>query len=155
MKDMRRKEKEIKEPAAIEAIIQKATVCRLGLSEGQFPYVVPMCFGYQNSVVYLHGALQGRKIDIIKQNPNVCVEFESHAEIVKAERPCNWSMRYQSVIGFGKAELLQDLAEKRKALNVIMRQYYDRPFCFEDDYLKSAAVIRVEINCMTGKQSGF
>ncbi len=152
---MRRKEKEIKEKTAIEAVIQKSTVCRLGLSDGRFPYVVPMCFGYKDSAVYLHGALKGRKIDIIKENPNVCVEFESHAEIVKAEKACSWSMKYQSVIVFGKAELLQRLDEKCKALNIIMRQYYDRAFVFEDDYLSATAVIRIEIQHMTGKQSGF
>ncbi|MBC2716629.1 MAG: pyridoxamine 5'-phosphate oxidase family protein [Desulfobacteraceae bacterium] len=152
---MRRKEKEITERSAIEAVIFKSTVCRLGLSGGKFPYVVPMCFGYKDSNLYLHGALKGRKIDTIKENPNVCVEFESHAEIVKAEIPCNWGMKYQSVISFGKAELLQSLDEKRKALNVIMRQYYDRTFVFEDAYLTATAVIRIEVQYMTGRQSGF
>jgi uncharacterized protein len=106
-------------------------------------------------MLYLHSALKGRKIDILRENSNVCVEFESHAEIVKADTPCNWGMKYQSVIGFGNAELLQNFDEKRKALNIIMRQYYDRTFVFEDDYLKATAVIRIEIQHMTGKQSGF
>jgi nitroimidazol reductase NimA-like FMN-containing flavoprotein (pyridoxamine 5'-phosphate oxidase superfamily) len=62
-------------------------------------------------------------------------------------------MQYQSVIGFGKAVLLENVNEKRKALNIIMRQYSDRTFRFDDAALKKAAVIKVEIESMTGKQS--
>jgi nitroimidazol reductase NimA-like FMN-containing flavoprotein (pyridoxamine 5'-phosphate oxidase superfamily) len=152
---MLRKEKEITEKSAIEAVIQKSIICRLGLYDGKFPYVVPMCFGYKDNILYLHGALKGKKIDVIRQNPNVCVEFESCAEIVKAEIPCRWGMRYQSVIGFGTADLLKDLDEKQKALNMIMIQYGDQAVDFKRAFLNKTNVIRVVIDHMTGKQSGF
>jgi nitroimidazol reductase NimA-like FMN-containing flavoprotein (pyridoxamine 5'-phosphate oxidase superfamily) len=150
---MRRKEKEITEKAAIEAIIKKSLVCRLALSDNNSPYIVPLCFGYKDKVLYFHGSQKGKKIDIIKKNQKVCFEFDTNTEIVKAEDACRWSMRYRSVIGFGKAVLLEDLDEKRKALNIIMSQYSDRTFQFDDAILKKTAVIKLEIESMTGKQS--
>jgi len=150
---MRRKEKEITEASAIEAIIKKSLVCRLALSEANFPYIVPLSFGYRDKILYFHGPLKGKKIDIIRKNQNICFEFDINTEIVKAEDACHWSMKYQSVIGFGKAVLLEDLDEKRKALDIIMSQYSDGTFQFDDAILKKTLVIKVEIESMTGKQS--
>ncbi len=150
---MRKKEKEITEASAIEAIIKKSLVCRLALSEGNFPYIVPLSFGYRDKMLYFHGPLKGKKIDIIKKNQNICFEFDVNTAIVKAEDACHWSMKYQSVIGFGKAVLLEDIEEKRKALNIIMSQYSDGTFQFNDDTLKKSGVIKVEIESMTRKQS--
>ncbi|RLC30812.1 MAG: pyridoxamine 5'-phosphate oxidase family protein [Deltaproteobacteria bacterium] len=152
---MRRKEKEIVDRSVIEAVIQRSTICRLGLSDGRFPYVVPMCFGYKENTLYLHSALKGKKTDIIRKNPNVCVEFEYDAAIVRKKIPCRWGMKYQSVIAFGKAELLHRLDEKQKALNIIMKQYGSQAFIFEDAALAATAVIRIEITDITGKQSGY
>jgi len=150
---MRKKEKEITEVSAIEAIIKKSLVCRLALSDDNSPYIVPLCFGYRDRVLYFHGSLKGKKIDIIRKNKNICFEFDINTEILKAEDACHWSMKYKSVIGFGKAVLLEDLDEKRKAFNIIMSQYSDRTFQFNDATLKGTVVIKVEIESMTGKQS--
>jgi len=152
---MRRKDKEITEPAAIRAVIEKATVCRLGMVDGNQPYIVPVCFGYHDNVLYFHSASKGRKIDLLRKNPNVCIEFDLLAEPIESENACDWSMRYQSVIGFGKAVFIEDLDEKRKALGIIMAQYTDREFQFPEKMLKATRVFRVEIEQVTGKQSGI
>jgi len=152
---MRRKDKEISDESAIKSIIEKANVCRLGMVDGDKPYIVPLCFGYHDKVLYFHGTLQGRKIDLIRKNPNVCFEFDLISEPVESENACDWSMKYQSVIGFGKAAFIESPDEKRKALSVIMAQYSERLFQFPENMLKATAVIKVEIDSMTGKQSGF
>ena len=150
---MRRSEKEIKDKAAIEAVIQEASVCRLGLCMDGFPYVVPLNFGYRENTFYFHGSLKGKKIDIIRKNPNVCVELDIPLKIVAAEDACFWGMHYKSVIGFGRAVILEDMAEKRNGLNVIMAHYSDKAFSIDDQFLEATAVIKVEIERMTGKQS--
>jgi nitroimidazol reductase NimA-like FMN-containing flavoprotein (pyridoxamine 5'-phosphate oxidase superfamily) len=150
---MRRKEKEITEVSAFEAVITKSLVCRLALSDDNSPYIVPLCFGYKDKVLYFHSSQKGKKIDIIKKNPKVCFEFDTDTQIVKAEDACRWTMKYRSVIGFGKAQLLNETEEKRKALNIIMNQYSDGTFHFDDAILKKTLVIKVEIESMTGKQS--
>jgi len=152
---MRRNDKEIAEKPTIEAIIRKSLVCRLALSEETRPYVVPLCFGYQDNTLYFHGAPEGRKMDMIRENSTVCFEFDTGTEIVKGEEACNWGMRYQSVIGFGKAILVDDIEEKRKALGIIMSQYSGTSSSFPEDVLAHTAVIKVEIESMTGKQSGY
>ena len=152
---MRRKDKEISDESAIKSIIEKANVCRLGMVNGNTPYIVPLCFGYHDNVLYFHGSLKGQKIDLIRKNPNVCFEFDLITEPVESENACDWSMKYQSVIGFGKAVFIESSDEKWKALSVIMAQYSNRLFQFPENMLKATAVIKVEIESMTGKQSGF
>ena len=69
---MRRKDKEITDIKEIESILQGAQVCRLGMADNNMPYVIPVCFGYKEHTVYIHSASEGRKIDTLKKNPNVC-----------------------------------------------------------------------------------
>jgi nitroimidazol reductase NimA-like FMN-containing flavoprotein (pyridoxamine 5'-phosphate oxidase superfamily) len=152
---MRKKDKEISDESGIRAIIEKANVCRLGMVNGNKPYIVPLCFGYHDNVLYFHGSLKGQKIDLIRKNPNVCFEFDLITETMESENACDWSMKYQSVIGFGKAVFIESSDEKRKALSIIMGQYSDRLFLFPENILKVTAVIKVEIESMTGKHSGF
>jgi len=150
---MRRKEKEITEESDIESIIKRSLVCRLALSDGDKPYIVPLCFGYKDKALYFHGAYEGRKMDILKKNQMVCFEFDIDTEIIEAENPCHWSMKYLSVIVFGKAVFLESFDEKKKAIDIIMSQYSDREFQFPDIAIERTAVIKVEIERMTGKQS--
>ena len=152
---MRRKEKEISERSGINAILKKATVCRLAMVNGDKPYIVPLCFGFQDDVLYFHSGLKGQKIDCIRNNPNVCFEFDLIGGPKEAEEPCSWGITYQSVIGFGQAVFVEDSDEKHKALNIIMAQYSDQPFQFPQNKVDATAIIRVEIESMTGKHSGF
>lgn len=152
---MRRSEKEITDESALKAVIQQSLVCRLGLSDGYQPYVVPLNFGYEDGFLYFHAALEGRKIEMIRRNNCVCFEFDINAEIVESQEVCDWGMRYRSVIGFGKADILDDLEEKGRALEIIMRQYSDRSFIFPEESVARTAVIKVAIESMAGKQSGY
>ncbi len=152
---MRRKEKEIRDPAAVEAVLRAARVCRLGLSDGDQPYIVPLCFGYREGVLYFHGAREGKKIDLLRKNPRVCFELDGPADLLEGGTPCEWSMRYRSVVGFGRARLVEGAEEKTEALGIIMGQYAHGPFRFPASRVAATAVIRVDIDRMTGKQSGF
>ena len=69
---MRRSDKEINDPKTILRIIEEAEVCRIALSDGEKPYIVPMNFGYKDNSLYLHSASEGEKIDILKSNNNIC-----------------------------------------------------------------------------------
>jgi nitroimidazol reductase NimA-like FMN-containing flavoprotein (pyridoxamine 5'-phosphate oxidase superfamily) len=152
---MRRKEKEIIEKSEIEAVIHKAIVCRVALSDDNIPYIVPLCFGHQDNTIYVHGSLEGRKVDILQKNHNVCFEFDINTEIVEAENACKWGMKYKSVIGFGKAFFLKEPDDKRRALNIIMKKYSDGPSQFSEKAINRTTVIKIVIESMTGKQSGY
>jgi uncharacterized protein len=150
---VRRNDREITDQAEIEAILREAQVCRLGLADGDGPYIVPMCFGYEDGVIYLHSAHEGQKITMIRANPRCCFEVDQCNGIVKGKNACSWGMRYRSVIGLGRATILTDPAEKKHGLNCIMRQYQGGTHEFSDDDVRSVAVIRVDIESMTGKMS--
>ena len=152
---MRREDKAIHDRDEIEAIIRGALACRLALSDDNRPYVVPLCFGYENNTLYFHSATEGRKVEILKKNSNVCFEFDIDHEVVQGEKPCKWSMKYRSVIGFGKGSLVENLEEKRKGLDAIMKHYSGRSFAYVEPAIESTVIIKVEIESMTGKKSGY
>lgn len=152
---MRRKDKEIADDSAVWAVAAQSQICRLAMVDGDSPYVVPLCFGIAENVLYFHGAARGRKIDLIRKNPKVCVEFDQPLGIVASESACRWSMKYQSVIGFGRASLVEDPKVKRKALDLIMSRYVDEGFSYPEERIKATAVIKVDIEKITGKQSGL
>jgi nitroimidazol reductase NimA-like FMN-containing flavoprotein (pyridoxamine 5'-phosphate oxidase superfamily) len=152
---MRRKEQEITDRAAVESIIAKSKVCRLALSINDQPYIVPLCFGYEDNALYFHTAREGKKIDILKKNDRVCFEVDCDHELVTNETACKWSMKYRSVVGFGKASLLDDPEAKRKALDSIMQHYRGRPSDYSTAIMEKMLVIKVEIESMTGKYSGW
>lgn len=152
---MRREDQEITDIASIEDIIGKGQVCRLALSENERPYIVPLCFGYKDNNLYFHTAREGKKLEIIKKNNNVCFEIDIDQELVKGKKACNCSMKYRSVIGFGKAELIEAIELKRRALNIIMQNYYEGFFKYPEESIKNTAIIKVEIESMTGKKLGY
>ncbi len=150
---LRRKEKEIKSRNKIYKIIKQSRVCRLAMVDKDMPYIVPMNFGYKNKCLFFHCAKQGKKIDLIKKNNNVCFEFDQLIKIKKTKLACSWGLEYKSVIGSGKAFFLNDKKEKKQALDIIMAQYSGRKFEYSDEMLESITIIKVIIDKMTGKQS--
>jgi uncharacterized protein len=148
---MRRSDRQITDRNAIDGIIMQCTVCRLGMSDNGQPYIVPLSFGYDGRFLYVHAALAGRKVDILKQNNRVCFEFDRLLEVTTADQACNWSMKYESVIGFGVAEMVEDADVKTAALNCIMRQYSSGDWTFTEQALSSTAVYRISIEEISGK----
>jgi len=152
---MRKKDKEITDIKEIELIMKKAICCRIGLVDGDGPYVVPVSFGYERNALYFHGALEGRKVELIKKNNQICFEVDTDVEVVKSEKPCGWAMKYRSVIGVGRAYILESDEEKSRGLRLIMGQYAGGDFSFPKSTLDRTLVVKVDIKSMTGKQSGY
>jgi hypothetical protein len=154
--EMRRRDREIKERESMESIIRRASVCRMGLSEDNMPYVVPLNFGYKDNFLYFHSAKEGKKIDMIRKNNHVCFEVDIEHKLVQGEDPCDWSMKYRSVIGFGRASLVEDQEEKRRALDIISEHYAGKQsFEYLQKSVDNLAIIKVTIESMTGKKSGY
>ncbi|MDI6743465.1 MAG: pyridoxamine 5'-phosphate oxidase family protein [Smithella sp.] len=148
---MRKKEREIKDRKIIDDIIRRCQVCRLAMCDDGQPYIVPLNFGYDGRFLYFHAAPEGRKIDMIKKNNRVGFEFDILHEIVKVEKACDWGARYESVIGSGAAEIVDDLKTKNTALECIMRQYGSEARDFPEDIMKKTLIIRLEILVISGK----
>ena len=150
---MRRSDRAITDPQELESVLREGAVCRMGLCDEGKPYVVPMNYGYRDGSVFLHSAAEGRKIDILRRNPNVCLEFEKDVELVPAEAACSFSMKYRSVIASGKAIFLEGTEEKSFGLNAIMLQYTGREFVFPPQALEKIVVLRVDLEECSGKHN--
>jgi nitroimidazol reductase NimA-like FMN-containing flavoprotein (pyridoxamine 5'-phosphate oxidase superfamily) len=149
---MRRKEREIRDKAEIERIIQKALVCRVGLSDGDSPYMVPVCFGFKDDTLYFHSAQEGKKIEILRKNNKVCFEMDIDTTLIEGKKGCDWGIQYSSVIGFGTASFVEDIEEKKKALHVLLEHYSDKSYEFPEPCLGQVAVIKIRVESMTGKR---
>lgn len=152
---MRRKEKEITVRKDIEQIFTEAHVCRLGMFDGEMPYIVPMNFGYRDDILYFHSALSGRKIDILNKNPNVCFEIDIPGEVIKSKAACSWSMSYRSIVGEGKVQFIKDNREKIDAFDIIMNQYSENNnWEFNQKMIDKTLVFKVKIDSISSKKSG-
>ena len=153
---MRRKDREITDPTQIEDILKKARVVHLGLSEGGQPYVVPLHYGYDLSggklTLYLHSAPEGRKLDLIRANPKVFVEIDTDELLVSGgDEPCRYGASYRSVMGEGKARLVEDPSEKLRGLKLLMQTQTGRDFPMTEEMTQGVSVICVEVRELTAK----
>ena len=150
---MRRSDREIAELPAIEEILKTALVCRLAFKGEEFPYIVPLNFGYKDRALYFHCAPVGLKLDCIRRDNKVAFCVDEMTELIRADEACRYSAKYRSVVGEGLAEIVTDPALKVEALNIIMSKFDSRSeFHYNEKDLKAVVAIRVEILRMTGKQ---
>jgi len=134
-----------------ESILEQALVLRLAISAGEQPYLVPLSFGYERGRLFFHSAPRGKKIEMLAQNPRVCFQVDQNVSLVRGKTACQFSMRYRSVIGYGRARRLEDLAEKRHALDQIVRHYGGDPVDYPEDQLRDLAVYEIAIDEITCK----
>ena len=154
---MRRSDREVKNRDEILEIIKKCDVCRLSLCQDNVPYIVPMNFGYEYEseclTLYFHGASEGKKHDIMKQNPIVCFEMDCSHRLVEAAEPQKFTMEYESVIGMGRIVICNEKQDKLRALNSIMGKYaHGRNFDFPDQILNAVHVFKIEATDFTAKR---
>jgi nitroimidazol reductase NimA-like FMN-containing flavoprotein (pyridoxamine 5'-phosphate oxidase superfamily) len=154
---VRRDDKEIKDPAGMQEILEKGLVCHVAMVDEGKPYMVTMNYGFRDNAIFLHAALEGRKIDILRKNPDICFMVYTGNRLTTGPDACgDWTMKYRSVTGFGRATLIEDDAKKITAMQIIMDQYTTKgPFEFSPDRVTMTMVIRIDILEMTGKISGY
>ncbi|UCG38059.1 MAG: pyridoxamine 5'-phosphate oxidase family protein [bacterium] len=150
---MRRTDRQIRDNIDLESILRSARICHLSMVDDGRPYVVPLNFGYEDGALYFHSAPEGRKIDVLGRNPDVCFSIIAEHELVTNERACSWTARFRSVTGTGKASILTDRQEKEKGLTILMSQYSNCEFDFSKENLDRVVVIKVRVEGMTGKSS--
>ena len=125
---MRRKDREITDKKMIEEFLNSQKIIRIGFYDKTNceVYIVPVNYGYtienDNYTFYFHGGKRGRKYELSKDGPNVGFEIDGQYELVEGKRACDFSAKYQSIIGNGKVKILEDEEEKKKGLNALMKQ---------------------------------
>ena len=151
---MNRQEKEITDSAEIADIMRLAQICLVAMVDGAKPYIVPVNFAVADGHLYFHCARRGKKIDILRQNSNVCFEMEVDTRIIAGKTPCAWGMEYLSVIGYGRAFFVTDAAHKVKVLNMLMEKYAGPgSYNYPEEILQKTIIVGVAIEKLTGKKS--
>jgi uncharacterized protein len=155
---MRRKDREITDPVEMRAVLEKADVCHLAMSDGTVPYLVTMNFGLKsdkNIVLYFHAAREGKKIDVLKRNNLVCFGADIDHELLISETgtSCGFSMRFSSVVGTGYVSFVGERSEKCEALEAIMKHYTQNPpYLFRDEMIDRTTILRLDVKEITGKR---
>lgn len=153
---MRRKDREVTDFEEIVRIIDSCEILRLGLADGDYPYIVPVNFAYEvregQVLLYLHGAMAGRKYEMLRKNPRCSFEMDLPLKMELLPQQKDVTMRYQSVMGRAEAEFLEG-EEKQRAIDAVIMARYEATRAF--DYNRAAvartAVIRLRVTEMTGK----
>ncbi len=155
MQGMTRRERQITDPDQIIKILDTAKVLHLGLAVDNEPYVVPMNYGYTvedgRLVVYLHSALRGKKLDMLRVNPNVFFEMECDLIPFEGTVACKYGLSYSSVMGRGQARIVEDVQEKKKALSILMKTQTGEDFSFDDKLAGVVAIVRIDVSEYTAK----
>ena len=155
MQGMTKRERQITDPQQIEAILGTSRVLHLGLAVDNEPYVVPLNYGYTMEdgklVIYLHSALRGKKLDMIRANPRVFFEMDCDRVPFEGVMPCQYGMGYSSIMGRGQAHIVEDVEEKKKAMTILMKTQTGKDFTFEDRLVSMVAVVRIDVAEYTAK----
>ena len=153
---MRRKDREVTDLNQIKKILDACKTCHLAMSDDGHPYVVPLSYAYliigETLTLFFHSAKVGRKIDILRENNNVCFEMCVEGEPVFAGKtPCNSGYYFSSIIGFGAAQFIEEPYEKCSALSLLMKHQANIDVDFTAAQADGVCVFKVSSTDFTGK----
>lgn len=153
---MRRKDREITDFNDMVEIIKKCDTCRLAFFDEEFPYIIPLNFGFENIdnhlIFYFHGAHVGKKLELIKRCNKVSFEMDCSHRLITGDNACDYTMEFESVCGNGIIEIL-DSSEKMLALKCLMKQYSSKESHeFNENEVKATTALKLTVNTITGKR---
>ena len=155
MQGLTKRERQVTDPQQIAHILDTGKVLHLGLAVDNEPYVVPMNYGYTMEdgklVLYLHSALKGKKLDMMRENPKVFFEIDCDRMPFEGRVPCQYGLVYSSIMGRGTATIVEDVEEKKRAMTLLMKTQTGKDFTFEDRLVSIVAVIRIDVTEYTAK----
>ena len=153
---MTRREREVTDLTEIIGILDRAKIVHVGMVDGNLPYIVPMNYGYTlkdgELTLYLHSAKVGRKLDILRQNPNVFIEIDTDIVPFEGTYACQYGICYSSIMGEGVAEIVEDVEGKKEALMLLMKTQTGKDFTFEDRMADVITAIRIRVRDFTAKK---
>lgn len=154
---MRRNDREITELNEIYGMLDRCTTINVGMYDEDYPYVIPMTFGSElkdgKIIVYFHCAGEGRKWNLLHKDNRVCVEAHVY-ERVEQIGTDEITAKYDSVIGFGRAELISDQKEKVAAIKIMLDHYNSSGFpATSCKGLSRVEVYKIVLDQVSGKRN--
>ena len=152
---MRRSDREIKDINEIIQVMEKCDICRLALNDEEYPYILPLNFGMQTDngeiILYFHGANEGKKYELIAKDNHASFEMDCAHELITDMQTGNCTMNYESVIGYGRIEMVPD-DEKYDALCILMKHYHKEDFPFNKSVVPRTTVFKLIVEQVSGKR---
>ena len=154
---MRRKDREITDVDEMINIMKKCDTCAIALNDEEtgFPYIVPLNFGMEvkegQVFLYFHGAMKGKKLDLIQKDNRATFEMDCEHNFILYEERMSCTMGFASVIGHGTIEIVSD-EDKYEALKILMRQYHAEDFKFDTRMMSVTTVLKMTVTDMIGKR---
>ena len=118
-RELRRKKQQLPEEAC-RAILARGTSGVLAVAgDGGWPYAVPLSYVYDGERIFFHCALSGHKLDAIARDDRVSFCVIDRDDV----QPETYTTHFASVIVFGRARVLDEPGEKRRALEKLAARY--------------------------------
>ena len=153
---MRRKDRDVTSPETIDAILTDAPVCHLGMCLENIPYVVPLNFVHVDNRLYVHSALKGKKLDILRDNPNVCVQVDLHGGFIPdPDDACESGYRYKSLIANGVATFVEESSHKLIVLEALAKKYFRKSVPVNEKTARGTVVLEIVLDEVAVKQAGL
>ncbi|WP_312372207.1 pyridoxamine 5'-phosphate oxidase family protein [Lachnoclostridium sp.] len=150
---MRKADREIKDFNEVVDVLERCDTIRIGIFGEEYPYVVPLSFGYEvidnKIILYVHGAKEGKKHDLIGRNSKVCIE----ADICHRFTDTGHSVtrEYESIIGYGEAVKVFD-QEAIKGLELLVAHCGFDGYPINEEALKVMTIYQITLEYVTGKR---
>jgi nitroimidazol reductase NimA-like FMN-containing flavoprotein (pyridoxamine 5'-phosphate oxidase superfamily) len=110
--------------ATIASILDAAFLCHVGyVIDGQ-PYVTPTSYWRDGDLVYWHGSSASRMLRALETGIDCCFTVTIVDGLVLARSAFNHSINYRSVMLFGRASLVEELAQKLRQLELFTERMY-------------------------------
>jgi nitroimidazol reductase NimA-like FMN-containing flavoprotein (pyridoxamine 5'-phosphate oxidase superfamily) len=136
--------------AACEKVIQGTYHGTLAMCHEAAPYAVPMNHAFVNGRFYFHCAVRGRKIDLIRQNPNVVyviAKYHGSLEEQRTSKRCHGP--WESLLAYGTARIIEDNDAKAAAFKAFMSCYGAADFQMTEQARHSTSAIVMDVASMT------
>jgi len=137
----------------MEALLRQETLGYLGLAAGGRPYVVPLNYAYADGTIVFHCALEGKKLDDIRANPQVCFTVGHMTGRVRehaGQDPCQ--LDSDSVICYGRARFVEMIEERKSLLDVFNRRFDPDAAPISIERAEKCGVVAIAIEEMTGRR---
>ena len=147
---MRREDRQLSCDACIKVIAENNMGILSLNSTEEYPYGVPLNYMYHEGAVYFHCAKEGRKLELISQNPKVCFAIVGKNEIIPGE----FANNYKSVMIFGSIEIISGDKLKYKLLAQLGESFGCEPAMLDRyimKYIDACHVLKLDIHHISGK----
>lgn len=157
---IRRLNRAVEDESWIRGFLHRSPTCVAGTVHDGWPFLNPNLFVYDEAAhaIYLHTAGAGRTRSNIEEDGRITLCVSEMGRLLPSPKVTDFSVEYASVLVFGRAVVVTDRAEMRRAFEFQLEKYFahlrsGRDYePFTDEEMMRAAMYRVDIERWTAKE---